>query len=103
MILYTTRKQRIKQGKAILLKSVNNEMELFKAIMKMIAKQFGDKCEVVLHDWSGGYDKTIVAIENGHVSGREVGDCGSNLGLEVMRDRGGKQTTFGREQSNSRV
>ena len=55
------------------MKSVNNEMELFKAIMKMIAKQFGDKCEVVLHDWSGGYDKTIVAIENGHVSGREVG------------------------------
>lgn len=45
------------------MKSVNNEMELFKAIMKMIAKQFGDKCEVVLHDWSGGYDKTIVAIE----------------------------------------
>ena len=69
-------------------------MELFKAIMKMIAKQFGDKCEVVLHDWSGGYDKTIVAIENGHVSGREVGDCGSNLGLEVMRGISGGDNQY---------
>lgn len=76
------------------MKSVNNEMELFKAIMKMIAKQFGDKCEVVLHDWSGGYDKTIVAIENGHVSGREVGDCGSNLGLEVMRGISGGDNQY---------
>ena len=53
--------------------------------MKLIARQFGDKCEIVLHDWSEGYDKSIVAIENGHVSGRKVGDPGSNLGLEVMR------------------
>ena len=54
-------------------------------IMKLIAAEFGPKCEVVLHDWSKPYDKTIVAIENGHVSGRHVGDGGSNLGLEVMR------------------
>ena len=67
------------------MKSINSENDLLKSIMKLIARQFGDKCEVVLHDWSGGYDKTIVAIENGHVSGRKVGDCGSNLGLEVMR------------------
>jgi predicted transcriptional regulator YheO len=26
-----------------------------------------------------------VAIENGHITGRKVGDCGSNLGLEVLR------------------
>ena len=54
-------------------------------IMKLIAAEFGPKCEVVLHDWSKPYDKSIVAIENGHVSGRHVGDGGSNLGLEVMR------------------
>ncbi len=54
-------------------------------IMKLIAAEFGPKCEVVLHDWSKPYDKSIVAIENGHVSGRRVGDGGSNLGLEVMR------------------
>lgn len=64
-------------------------------IMHLISQQFGENCEVVLHDWSNGYEKTIVAIENGHVSGRKVGDCGSNLGLEVMRG-----TTDGSNQLN---
>ena len=58
---------------------------LLESVMKLIAAQFGPDCEVVLHDWSKDYESTIVAIENGHVSGRKVGDGGSNLGLEVMR------------------
>ena len=58
---------------------------LLESVMKLIAAQFGPKCEVVLHDWSKPYDQTIVAIENGNVSGRHVGEGGSNLGLEVMR------------------
>ncbi len=58
---------------------------MLESIMKLIAAQFGENCEVVLHDWSKEYSSTIVAIENGHVSGRKVGDAGSNLGLEVMR------------------
>jgi predicted transcriptional regulator YheO len=60
-------------------------MQFFKSLLKMLASQWGENCEIVLHDWSQGYDKTIVAIENGHITGRKVGDCGSNLGLEVMR------------------
>ena len=59
--------------------------ESLESIMKLIASQFGENCEVVLHDWSKEYSSTIIAIENGHVSGRKVGDAGSNLGLEVMR------------------
>lgn len=62
------------------------DFEVFvKDLMKLITAEFGSNCETVLHDWSNGYDKTIVAIENGHVTGRKVGDPGSNLGLEVMR------------------
>jgi predicted transcriptional regulator YheO len=53
--------------------------------MKGIAALFGSRCEVVLHDLTGDYGSTIVMIENGHVTGRKVGDCGSNLGLEVLR------------------
>src|SRR6218665_51492 len=53
--------------------------------MKMLAAQWGEDCEIVLHDWSKGYDKSIIAIENAHITGRQIGDCGSNLGLEVMR------------------
>lgn len=65
--------------------TINDEMQFFKSLLKMLASQWGENCEIVLHDWSQGYDKTIVAIENGHITGRNVGDCGSNLGLEVMR------------------
>lgn len=67
------------------MKKINDEINFLKSLMIAIASHFGDKCEVVLHDWSKGYDKSIAVIENGHVTGRKVGDCGSNLGLEVMR------------------
>ena len=67
------------------MRKIEDEIDLLKTIMKSIASHFGNKCEVVLHDWSKGYEKSIVVIENGHVTGRKVGDCGSNLGLEVMR------------------
>lgn len=58
---------------------------LLHSLIQCIAAQFGEMCEVVLHDWTKGYESTIVEIENGHITGRKVGDCGSNLGLEVMR------------------
>ena len=54
-------------------------------ILTLIELQFGSKCEVVLHDLTKPYDHTIVDIRNGYITGRKVGDCGSNLGLEVMR------------------
>ena len=75
---------------------MNSETQrLIQGIMKLIAAQFGPKCEVVLHDWANDYDKTIVAIENGDVTGRKVGGSGSNLGLAVMRG-----TTDGSNQLN---
>lgn len=40
-----------------------------------------------MHDISGqGADSTIVAIENGHISGRKVGDGASQVVLEQTRD-----------------
>nr|WP_144937986.1 helix-turn-helix transcriptional regulator [Aneurinibacillus sp. XH2] len=67
------------------MESMKNEIELFSSIAKAITKHFGEKCEVVFHDLTDGYESTIAVIENGHVTGRKVGDCGSNLGLEVLR------------------
>lgn len=67
------------------MENIKDELDVLKSIMKAIAAQFGERCEVVLHDLTGGYDSTIIAIENGHVTGRKIGDCGSNLGLEVLR------------------
>ncbi|GAA3410572.1 helix-turn-helix transcriptional regulator [Paenibacillus hodogayensis] len=60
-------------------------MEFLHALIEGIATQFGDKCEVVLHDLTLNYDSTIIAIKNGHITDRRIGDCGSNLGLEVLR------------------
>ncbi len=54
-------------------------------IMDLLEQQFGSHCEVVLHDLNRPYDSSIVDIRNGHITGRKVGDCGSNLGLEVIR------------------
>jgi predicted transcriptional regulator YheO len=53
--------------------------------MKMLAMELGDHCEIVLHDLIKDYNHSIVEIVNNHVTGRNVGDCGSNLGLEVLR------------------
>lgn len=54
-------------------------------ICECIAQQFGDDCEVVLHDLTRDYDNTIVGIWNGHVTGRKVGDGGTDAGLAILR------------------
>ena len=62
----------------------SGKLEELRQIAKGIAAQFGSNCEVVVHDLSQHPDHTIVAIENGHVSGRKVGDGASNVVLERM-------------------
>ena len=55
-------------------------------LAKGISKQFGPNCEVVVHDLiSNDPDSSIVAIENGHVTGRKVGDGPSHVVLEALR------------------
>lgn len=55
-------------------------------LAKGISKQFGPNCEVVVHDLaSNDQDSTIVAIENGHVTDRKVGDGPSHVVLEALR------------------
>ena len=60
-------------------------LETLKQLAHGIAVQFGDKCEVVIHDVTPGRpDHTIVHIENGHVSGRKVGDGASQVVLDQL-------------------
>lgn len=55
-------------------------------LAKGIARQFGPNCEVVVHDLtSNDEDNSIVAIENGSVTGRKVGDGPSHVVLEALR------------------
>lgn len=67
------------------MKRVQEEFAFFESLMKGLTAIFGTNCEVVLHDLTDSYESTVVMIENGHVTDRRVGDCGSNLGLEVLR------------------
>jgi predicted transcriptional regulator YheO len=67
------------------IKNINEEADFLKRLMKMLAMEFGNNCEVVLHDLSLDYDHTIVDILNNHITGRSIGGSGSNLGLEVLR------------------
>ena len=60
-------------------------LETLKQIAAGIAAQFGDKCEVVIHDVASSHpEHTIVHIENGHVSGRKIGDGASRVVMEQL-------------------
>ena len=50
-----------------------------------IAAQFGSNCEVVVHALSRHPDHSIVAIFNGHVTGRKVGDGASHVVIEQLQ------------------
>lgn len=67
------------------MKRILDEFGFFEGLLKSLSAVFGANCEIVLHDLTDGYESTVAMIENGHVTGRKVGDCGSNLGLEVLR------------------
>ena len=61
------------------------ELETLRRIAKGIAAQFGPNCEVVVHEISErSTSHSIVAIENGHVSGRKLGDGPSQVVLERL-------------------
>ncbi|MEL7609408.1 MAG: helix-turn-helix transcriptional regulator [Bacillota bacterium] len=61
-------------------------LDFLKRLSAAIAAQFGNTCEVVVHDLSGKeMEHTVVAIENGHVTNRKVGDGPSHIVLESIR------------------
>ena len=65
-----------------------SSLEFCLRLAKGVARQFGPNCEVVVHDLvSADPEHSIVAIENGHVSGRSLGDGPSHVVLEALRDQ----------------
>ena len=62
------------------------EIEFCKQLAKGVARQFGSNCEVVVHDLTNGDpEHSVVAIENGHVTGRRLGDGASHVVLEALK------------------
>ena len=63
-----------------------NQIDFYTRLAKGIAAQFGSSCETVVHDLSNkDHDHSIVAIENGHVTGRSIGDGPSHIVLESLQ------------------
>ena len=61
------------------------QLDFYKRLAHALALQFGSGCEVVVHDLeTTDPSHSIVAIENGHVTGRELGDGPSHVVLEAL-------------------
>lgn len=65
----------------------------YSTIVEFLGKTLGPDFEVVLHD-AEDHINSIVAIENGHVSGRKVGGPLTNFGLEVISDENYKHEKY---------
>ena len=61
------------------------QLDFYKRLAHALALQFGSSCEVVVHDLEAkDPSHSIVAIENGHVTGRKLGDGPSHVVLEAL-------------------
>ena len=62
------------------------EIEFCKQLAKGVARQFGSNCEVVVHDLCAAEpEHSVVVIENGHVTGRRLGDGPSHVVWEALK------------------
>ena len=60
-------------------------LTFLRQLARGISQQFGNCCEVVVHDLTdNNVDSSIVAIENGHVTNRKLGDGPSHVVLEAL-------------------
>lgn len=63
----------------------SSRMEMLKQIASALAAQFGPNCEIVIHDLTApDPEQSIVHIENGHVTGRRMGDGPSTVVMEQI-------------------
>jgi predicted transcriptional regulator YheO len=78
--------------------SIADVLTAFRPVMRAMAAAGGPGCEVVLHDLSDpdpDLGHTIVAIENGQVTGREVGGPSTSLGAAVIQNQAVDHNVFG--------
>ena len=60
-------------------------IDFVKRLAKAVTVQFGTNCEVAIHDLtSDNKESTIIAIENGEVTHRKIGDGPSHIVLEAL-------------------
>jgi len=68
-----------------MIKDVNPIIKKFIPLVNVLAKTFGENCEVVLHDFSN-ISNSIVAIENGHITGRTIDSAMTDITYKKVVD-----------------
>ena len=66
-------------------RAINPELRRSSRSSRASPRLFGPDCEVVLHDLAA-MPHSIVAIENGHVTGRRLGDVPTDQMLRSLRN-----------------
>lgn len=65
---------------------MRHTLDFLKQLAHGLAIQFGSSCEIAIHDLkTKDLVKSIVYIENGHVSNRQTGDGPSGIVLETLQ------------------
>lgn len=77
------------------MKDISELLPVLDMIIQGFGKHFGESVEFVVHDYNQDFSKTIVAIANGNVTKREVGDSGTSIGLKIMQGHKDEEGKFG--------
>lgn len=72
---------------------MNQYVKAYIPLVDFLADCLGEDTEVVLHDLSD-YHQSVVAIRNGHISGRGMGSPLTDLSLKVLKTATFEQTPY---------
>ncbi len=72
---------------------MSKELEPYKILVDFLADYLGDDTEVVLHDMTD-WHCSVIAIRNGHISGRKVGAPITDLALEMVKHEAYKDKPY---------
>ena len=66
-------------------------MKALSLMLDGVAAAFGPNCEVVLHSLDD-LSKSVIKINNGHVTGRSVGSPLTDLGIEILKKANSRES-----------
>lgn len=72
---------------------MNTSLAKYIPLVDFLAEVLGADAEVVLHDVED-VNRSVVAIRNGHISGRSVGSPATNVVLKIMKEGKGSKIDF---------
>ena len=68
-------------------------LQIFVPLVDFLAEALGENTEIVLHDLSTP-EHFVIALRNGHLSGREVGNSMTDLAYQIIKDKRYEQEEF---------